>query len=55
MVIDKRTFFTLRLSKNIAAIENEKERMEALSSVQPEARKLIEATVTAIRSPRQAS
>ncbi len=29
MVIDKRTFFTLRLSKNIAAIENEKERMEA--------------------------
>jgi hypothetical protein len=52
MVIDRKTFFTLKVSKNIAKIENEKERMEALSQVKDGSRGLVEKTVEAIRSVR---
>ena len=50
MVIDRKVFFTLRMAKNIASIPNEKERMEALSSVKDGSRKLIETTVNAMRA-----
>ena len=49
MVIDRKIFFTLRVAKNIAAIPNEKERMEALSSVKDGSRELVESAVNAMR------
>ena len=55
MIIDRKTFFTLKLAKSIANIQNEKERMEALSSVQDGSKELVTATVNAILASKKAS
>lgn len=53
MVIDKRNKFILKISKNIAKMATEGERMEALAALKDDVRPLVTTTVKAILSGRK--